>query len=63
MAEPLGPLAEETHRVWGSTICDSIRIPTSGWRSRITSAAREPSSVCIGGMRKSTIAESGPRIR
>ena len=31
----------------------------SGWRARISRAARRPSSVCVGGMRMSTIATSG----
>ena len=37
-------------------------MPIAGHRSRITFAARSPSSVCVGGIRMSTIATSG-RVR
>ena len=34
-------------------------MPIAGWRRRISCAAWIPSSVCVGGMRMSTIATSG----
>ena len=34
-------------------------MPICGWRARISWAARSPSSVCVGGMRTSTMATSG----
>src|SRR3954451_14074770 len=42
-----------------STYWDSTRTPTSGCRARISRAARIPSSVCVGGIRMSTMATSG----
>ena len=34
-------------------------MPIAGWRRRISCAAWMPSSVCVGGMRMSTMATSG----
>ena len=43
----------------GSTCWDSTSTPTPGCSSRIRCAATMPSSVLVGGMRMSTIAQSG----
>src|SRR4051794_13683741 len=48
-------IASSTSTCWESTIT-----PTPGCSSRIFSAACRPSSVCVGGIRRSTIATSGP---
>ena len=42
-----------------STYCERSTIPVSGCLRRISCAAWIPSSVCVGGMRMSTIATSG----
>src|SRR4029453_14288902 len=42
-----------------STYWDSTSTDVSGWLERISSAARRPSSVLVGGMRMSTTATSG----
>src|SRR5919197_56652 len=43
----------------GSAYCERTRTPVPGCFARISCAARRPSSVCVGGMRMSTMATSG----
>ena len=61
VAEPVGAVGEQLQRVApSSTTCDEHEHAGAGQRSRrISAAARRPSSVCVGGMRTSTIATSG----
>ena len=46
-----------------STYCDSTSTPVAGYVARISSAARSPSSLCVGGRRMSTIAISTGWLR
>ena len=59
VADALGALGQELHRVLGSACCESTTTPTAGVRLADGGAARTPSSVCVGGMRMSTTATSG----
>ena len=56
---PSAPLSIRSSAEAARMNCDRTTIATSGWRSRIASAACSPSSVCVGGMATSMRQTSG----
>jgi hypothetical protein len=53
----LASSSRDAYRV--SMYCENTSTPVSGYCDRIVSAARSPSSVCVGGIRTSVTATSG----
>jgi hypothetical protein len=56
---PVAPDSSSRDAYLVSMYCENTRTPIPGYRSRIVSAARRPSSVCDGGIRTSVTATSG----